>query len=79
MNRSQEARDHASKMFGNLLITKQTGKEGKMCNQVMITSRKFPRKEYYMAVMMERSFGVRDSHEIVKKKTNSVRKDIQQL
>lgn len=45
-------------MIGKLLITKQTGAAGKICNSVMVTTRMFPRKEYYIAVMMETSFGV---------------------
>lgn len=53
----EEARDLAKSMLGKLLITKQTGEAGRICNAVMITQRKFPRKEYYLAVMMERAFG----------------------
>ena len=35
----------------------------RICNSVMITERKFTRKEYYIAFMNERSFGVsRDSN-----------------
>ena len=44
-------------MLGKLLITKQTGEAGRICNAVMVTQRMFPRKEYYLAVMMERAFG----------------------
>ena len=44
-------------MLGKLLITKQTGEGGRICNAVMVTQRMFPRKEYYLAVMMERAFG----------------------
>jgi len=43
-------------MIGQYLVTKQTGEAGRICNSVMITERKFPRKEYYIAVMMERAF-----------------------
>jgi len=32
----EEASDITSKMIGNKLITKQTGKEGKPCNKVML-------------------------------------------
>ncbi|XP_051158508.1 succinate--CoA ligase [ADP-forming] subunit beta, mitochondrial isoform X2 [Leptopilina boulardi] len=53
----EEARVLAKSMLGKLLITKQTGEAGRICNSVMITQRKFPRKEYYLAVMMERAFG----------------------
>merc|ERR1712212_474389 len=47
----------ASDMIGDFLITKQTGEEGRICNSVMITERKFTRKEYYVAFMNERTFG----------------------
>ncbi|KAL2717747.1 hypothetical protein V1478_013447 [Vespula squamosa] len=54
---SEEAKALASQMLGKLLITKQTGEGGRICNAVMVTQRMFPRKEYYLAVMMERAFG----------------------
>jgi succinyl-CoA synthetase beta subunit len=47
----------AGDMIGDFLITKQTGAEGRICNSVMITERKFTRKEYYIAFMNERTFG----------------------
>ncbi|XP_047344001.1 succinate--CoA ligase [ADP-forming] subunit beta, mitochondrial isoform X1 [Vespa velutina] len=53
----EEAKALASQMLGKLLITKQTGEGGRICNAVMVTQRMFPRKEYYLAVMMERAFG----------------------
>ena len=56
--RPDEAGDIAGKMIGQLLVTKQTGEAGRICNQVMVTERKFPRKEYYIAIMMERAFQV---------------------
>lgn len=43
-------------MLGQYLVTKQTGEKGRICNKVMVTERKFPRKEFYFAVMMERAF-----------------------
>lgn len=46
-------------MLGEFLVTKQTGEKGRICNAVMVAERKFPRKEFYFAVMMERSFNVR--------------------
>lgn len=45
-------------MIGKVLVTKQTGPAGKICNSVLVTTRMFPRKEYYMAVMLERDFNV---------------------
>ncbi|XP_011505101.1 PREDICTED: succinyl-CoA ligase [ADP-forming] subunit beta, mitochondrial isoform X2 [Ceratosolen solmsi marchali] len=53
----EEAKQLASQMLGKLLVTKQTGEAGRICNAVMVTQRMFPRKEYYLAVMMERAFG----------------------
>ncbi|XP_025162179.1 uncharacterized protein LOC105186852 [Harpegnathos saltator] len=53
----EEAKALAGQMLGKLLITKQTGEAGRICNAVMVTQRMFPRKEYYLAVMMERAFG----------------------
>lgn len=46
-------------MLGDFLITKQTGEKGRICNAVMVTERKFPRREFYFAIMMERAFAVR--------------------
>lgn len=43
-------------MVGQLLVTKQTGAGGRICNKVMVAERKFPRREFYFAVMMERAF-----------------------
>lgn len=53
----EEAEDIAGKMLGQYLVTKQTGEAGRLCNLVMVTERKFPRREFYFSVMMERSFG----------------------
>ncbi|XP_071440617.1 succinate--CoA ligase [ADP-forming] subunit beta, mitochondrial [Hetaerina americana] len=52
----QEAEDIAGKMIGEYLVTKQTGEKGRICNSVMVTERKFTRKEYYLAIMLERAF-----------------------
>ncbi|XP_042328420.1 succinate--CoA ligase [ADP-forming] subunit beta, mitochondrial-like [Sceloporus undulatus] len=52
----EEAREMASRMIGKRLFTKQTGERGRICNQVFICERKYLRKEYYFAIMMERSF-----------------------
>ena len=43
-------------MIGDFLITKQTGSDGRICNSVMVTERKYTRKEYYIAFMNERAF-----------------------
>lgn len=52
-----EASKLASQMIGHKLITKQTGEKGIICNEVMIVERLYPRREFYFAIMMERSFG----------------------
>ena len=45
----------AEGMVGDFLITKQTGAEGRICNSVMVTERKYTRKEFYIAFMNERT------------------------
>lgn len=57
VNSPQEAEQVASKMLGDILVTKQTGSIGKICNSVMITERKYPKREFYFAITMERAFG----------------------
>lgn len=57
--RPSEAEEIAGQMLGQYLVTKQTGEKGRICNAVMVAERKFPRKEFYFAVMMERAFNVR--------------------
>ncbi|CAG9826037.1 unnamed protein product [Diabrotica balteata] len=52
----EEAEEISGKMLGQYLVTKQTGEKGRICNAVMVAERKFPRKEFYFAVMMERAF-----------------------
>jgi succinyl-CoA synthetase beta subunit len=44
----------AGQMIGNKLITKQTGARGRICNSVYICERKFARREFYLAVLMDR-------------------------
>ncbi|KAL5274281.1 SUCLA2 family protein [Megaselia abdita] len=56
INNPKEAEEITSKMVNQLLVTKQTGAAGRICNSVMVAERKFPRREFYFAVMMERAF-----------------------
>jgi len=56
--RIDQVKELADSMINKILVTKQTGEAGKICNSVMVTMRMFPRKEYYMAVMLERTFDV---------------------
>jgi succinyl-CoA synthetase beta subunit len=44
----------AGQMIGHKLITKQTGAGGRLCNAVFIVERKFARREFYLAVLMDR-------------------------
>ncbi|KAL4869341.1 hypothetical protein BDV12DRAFT_167952 [Aspergillus spectabilis] len=49
-----EAKMFAGQMIGQKLITKQTGAAGRLCNSVYIVERKFARREFYLAVLMDR-------------------------
>ncbi|PNS18547.1 hypothetical protein CAC42_5086 [Sphaceloma murrayae] len=51
----QEAKILANEMIGHKLITKQTGERGRICNSVYIVERKFARREFYLAVLMDRA------------------------
>lgn len=44
----------ADQMIGHKLITKQTGAAGRLCNSVYICERKFARREFYLAILMDR-------------------------
>ncbi|KAL4902853.1 hypothetical protein BDW74DRAFT_157740 [Aspergillus multicolor] len=50
-----EAKMFAGQMIGQKLITKQTGAAGRICNSVFIVERKFARREFYLAVLMDRA------------------------
>lgn len=50
-----QAKEFASKMLGEKLITKQTGEAGRICNAVMLAERTPPVKEYYVAVLADRT------------------------
>ena len=45
----------ADQMIGHKLITKQTGARGRLCNAVYICERKFARREFYLAILMDRA------------------------
>ncbi|KAF2718858.1 succinate--CoA ligase subunit beta [Polychaeton citri CBS 116435] len=51
----REAGILADQMIGHKLITKQTGERGRICNSVYIVERKFARREFYLAVLMDRT------------------------
>lgn len=50
-----EARMFAGQMIGHKLVTKQTGAGGRLCNAVYICERKFARREFYLAILMDRA------------------------
>jgi len=54
---ADEAGEVAGQMIGDMLVTKQTGEAGIPCSKVMVCERKFPRREFYIAIMLERAFG----------------------
>ena len=49
-----EAKFVSSKMFGNHLVTKQTGSEGKKVNCVMVAEAKEVQRELYFAILLDR-------------------------
>jgi succinyl-CoA synthetase beta subunit len=49
-----EAKMFAEKMLGHTIVTKQTGKAGKVCNSVFLVERKYIRREFYFAIVMDR-------------------------
>lgn len=51
----REAGILADQMIGHKLITKQTGEKGRICNSVFIVERKYARREFYLAVLMDRA------------------------
>jgi len=50
-----EAKMFADQMIGHKLVTKQTGAQGRICNSVYICERKFARREFYLAILMDRA------------------------
>lgn len=55
LSRPTEAKMFAEQMIGHKLITKQTGAAGRLCNSVYICERKFARREFYLAILMDRA------------------------
>ena len=50
-----KAREYASKMLGNLLVTHQTGAEGKIVKTLFITEGLDYKKELYLGILLDRS------------------------
>ncbi len=53
----EEAREVASQMLGQTLVTHQTGPEGRLVNQVLVAQGVNIAKEYYLAILMDRATG----------------------
>ncbi len=52
---SEEAREKAASMLGNVLVTKQTGDEGKEVGTVYFTEASDIDKEFYLAILSDRA------------------------
>ena len=52
---SDDAKEKAKAMLGNVLVTKQTGEEGKEVSTVYFNEATDIEKEYYLAVLMDRA------------------------
>lgn len=53
-DRPTEAKMFTAQMIGHKLVTKQTGPGGRLCSAVYICERKFARREFYLAILMDR-------------------------
>ena len=53
----EEAKEVAGKMLGQVLVTHQTGEEGRLVNQVLVAQGVDIAKEYYLAILMDRATG----------------------
>jgi len=53
----EDATTKVEAMFGNILVTKQTGDEGKQVNRLLLTSAQEIKNEYYVAVLLDRAQG----------------------
>ncbi len=51
----EEAKELASKMVGNILVTHQTGPEGKKVEKLYITEASDIKKEYYLGIVLDRA------------------------
>ncbi|MDF1754692.1 MAG: ADP-forming succinate--CoA ligase subunit beta [Verrucomicrobiales bacterium] len=50
----QEVEEAAAQMIGQVLVTHQTGEEGKLVSKVMVADAVEIEKEYYLAILMDR-------------------------
>ena len=49
-------------MIGQRIFTKQTGDTGRLCSKVTVCERLYTRREYYLAILMDRKYGVSRIH-----------------
>lgn len=52
---AEEAREYSGKMLGNVLVTHQTGPEGKKVEKVYVTEASEIEKEYYLGIVLDRA------------------------
>jgi len=52
----EKAKEYARKMFGNILVTHQTGSEGKKVKTLFIAEGLDYKKELYLGILLDRSF-----------------------
>jgi len=53
----EKAREYAQKILGNLLVTHQTGEEGKIVQTLFITEGLDYSKEFYIGILLDRTVG----------------------
>jgi succinyl-CoA synthetase beta subunit len=53
--KADEVFEHAKAMLGNVLVTKQTGPEGKLVSKVLVAAAPEIKKELYCAVLLDRN------------------------
>jgi succinyl-CoA synthetase beta subunit len=53
----EKAREYAQKILGNLLVTHQTGEEGKLVQTLFITEGLDYSKEFYIGILLDRTVG----------------------
>ena len=54
----EEAKEVAAQMLGQVLVTHQTGEEGRLVSQLLVAQGVDIAKEYYLAILMDRATGV---------------------
>src|SRR5438034_7861886 len=52
---ASEVFDNAKAMLGNVLVTKQTGAEGRLVSKLLVAGAPAIKKEFYLAVLLDRA------------------------